>query len=51
MAEGYRTIKIKIGRNAREDLLHIAAVRDAVGEEVRIRVDGNCGYDRDNGHA
>ena len=45
--EGYRTIKIKIGLNAREDLRRISAVREAVGEEIRIRVDGNCGYDRD----
>ena len=45
--EGYRTIKIKVGGNAGEDLRRIEAVREAVGGGIGIRVDGNCGYDRD----
>jgi len=43
---GYRTIKMKIGHDAVEDAARVKAVREAVGEGVPIRVDGNCGYNR-----
>ena len=45
--EGFRTIKIKVGGDAQADLNRIKAVREAVGDEIGIRVDGNCGYNRD----
>jgi muconate cycloisomerase len=47
VSAGFRTIKIKIGLDAAADIRRIEAVRDAVGGDVRLRVDGNCGYDRD----
>ena len=46
VAEGYRTIKVKIGLNQEEDLARVEAVREAVGDDIGLRVDGNCGYDR-----
>jgi muconate cycloisomerase len=45
-SHGHTVIKVKIGLDARQDLLRVEAVRKAVGDGVRIRVDGNQGYDR-----
>jgi o-succinylbenzoate synthase len=45
VAEGYRTIKLKVGALALElDVDRVAAVRDVVGSEVRIRLDANGGW-------
>ncbi|MCH8891716.1 MAG: o-succinylbenzoate synthase [Myxococcales bacterium] len=45
VAEGYRTVKIKVGAHALElDEARVAAVRDAVGSEARIRLDANGGW-------
>ena len=38
---GYGTLKVKMGRTWAEDLASLAAVRDAVGPHVSIRVDVN----------
>jgi muconate cycloisomerase len=46
LSKGYRVIKVKIGVDARQDLQRVKAVRKAVGDGARIRVDGNQGYDR-----
>lgn len=46
VAEGYKTIKIKIGLDENSDIKRVEAVKKRVGEAVRIRVDGNAGYDR-----
>lgn len=45
VGEGYKAIKLKIGRGAAIDLDHIAAVREAIGPEVGLMLDVNCGYD------
>jgi L-alanine-DL-glutamate epimerase-like enolase superfamily enzyme len=43
--EGFRTFKIKIGgKDRKQDIARVAAVRDAVGANVTIRVDGNAIY-------
>jgi len=43
--EGFRIFKIKIGSEDRDrDLARVRAVREAVGEEAAIRVDGNACY-------
>ena len=47
VSEGFDIIKIKIGLEPREDLERVKAVREAVGEGVKLRVDGNQGYDRE----
>ena len=41
---GYDSFKMKVGTNVAEDVRRIAAVRDAVGESVAIRVDVNQGW-------
>ena len=43
--DGFRTFKIKIGQKDRkQDIARVGAVRDVVGEEATIRVDGNAAY-------
>jgi L-Ala-D/L-Glu epimerase / N-acetyl-D-glutamate racemase len=43
--DGFHTFKIKIGGKDRQrDIARAAAVREAVGEEATIRVDGNAAY-------
>lgn len=43
-AEGIRTIKIKIGIDARRDIAVVRAVRGAAGPDMDICVDANEGY-------
>ena len=42
--EGYSELKIKIGREADEDVERVRAVRSAVGSGIRLRVDVNQGW-------
>ncbi len=42
--EGIRTLKIKIGVEPERDVETVRRVREAVGPNVQIRVDGNRGY-------
>lgn len=47
---GFRAMKIKIGRNPdspRTDIDFVAAIREAVGPEIRLMVDANCAYSED----
>lgn len=45
MAEGYETLKLKVaGRPLAEDVARLQAVRDAVGAQVRLRLDANGGW-------
>jgi o-succinylbenzoate synthase len=46
LKNGFRYIKIKIGLDWKEDVERVRVVRESVGPEIRIRVDGNQGYDR-----
>ncbi len=41
---GFRALKIKVGLDLQEDVRRVAAVRDAVGPKVELRVDANQGY-------
>jgi muconate cycloisomerase len=41
---GYRSLRIKLGTSPEVDRDVIAAVRDAVGDEIRLRVDFNQAY-------
>jgi o-succinylbenzoate synthase len=47
VALGFGTIKIKVGLEAAADIQRVEAVREAVGNAIRLRLDGNGGYDRD----
>lgn len=44
VARGFRTLKLKIGLGPEEDERRVRAVREAVGPQVRLRVDANQGY-------
>jgi L-alanine-DL-glutamate epimerase-like enolase superfamily enzyme len=39
--QGYKTLVVKIGRDPATDLQRLALVREAVGEEVSLRLDAN----------
>ena len=44
--EGFRAIKIKVGRGSlRDDLERIRALRSEFGEDFRVMVDANCAFD------
>lgn len=45
-AQGIRQVKMKVGRDAREDVRRVRVARDAVGPEVSLFVDANGGYSR-----
>lgn len=42
--QGYRTLVIKIGREPSSDLERVRLVREAVGDEVSLRLDANEAY-------
>ena len=42
---GFRSTKIKVGSGVEADRDRIAAVRDAVGSRMKLRIDANCQYD------
>ena len=44
--QGFRAVKMKIGRDADLDVLRVAAVRRALGSRTEIYVDANGAYDR-----
>ncbi len=44
VGEGFRTVKLKVGRPGTKDREAVAAVRAAVGDEIEIKVDANCAY-------
>jgi o-succinylbenzoate synthase len=41
VAQGFCCLKLKVGRDVKEDVARLAAVRAAVGPEVRLRIDAN----------
>jgi L-alanine-DL-glutamate epimerase-like enolase superfamily enzyme len=41
---GFRTVKIKVGENVNTDVGRVAAVREALGANVALRVDANDHY-------
>ena len=47
-AEGFRTLKIKVGFDADRDLERLRAIQRAVGGRASLRLDANQGFDRAN---
>jgi L-alanine-DL-glutamate epimerase-like enolase superfamily enzyme len=45
--EGYPAIKIKLGKNGATDVLRIKAIREAVGNDIPLRIDANQGWSVD----
>jgi L-alanine-DL-glutamate epimerase-like enolase superfamily enzyme len=43
---GVKYLKVKIGRATKwkEDIENVKAIREAVGDEISLQVDANCGY-------
>jgi L-Ala-D/L-Glu epimerase len=45
--KGVRIIKVKLGRDGREDVERVRQIRDAAGADIRLRIDANQGWDFD----
>ncbi len=45
VSAGYRTLKLKVGGTAAEDIARIRSVRETVGPGVKLRIDANGGWD------
>jgi L-alanine-DL-glutamate epimerase-like enolase superfamily enzyme len=41
---GHRTIKVKVGNEDASDIAAVRLVREAIGPDVKLRVDGNMGW-------
>jgi D-galactarolactone cycloisomerase len=46
--KGYRALKLRVGDSPVRDVARVAAVRDALGEDVAILVDANASYSLDD---
>lgn len=42
--QGYKTLKIKVGKDSALDIKRMKAIRDAVGYDVDLRIDANQGW-------
>ena len=42
---GFGAIKMKVGLGRHYDVTNVAAIRQAVGDQILFAVDANCGYD------
>lgn len=45
---GVRIIKVKLGKNAKEDVERIRRIREAVGPSISLRIDANQGWSYDD---
>jgi o-succinylbenzoate synthase len=46
VANGFRVLKLKVGMDPEEDIKRVRAVRNAVGDKIRLRIDANQGWTR-----
>jgi L-alanine-DL-glutamate epimerase-like enolase superfamily enzyme len=46
--QGAHVLKIKLGKDAAEDVLRMKAIRKAVGDEIVLRIDANQGWNYDD---
>ncbi len=47
VGEGYKVVKAKVGQAPELDWARLRAIRAAIGEKVRLRIDANQGWTRD----
>ena len=47
-SEGYNTLKLKVGIDSDLDIKRVKAIRDAIGPNVKIRLDANQGWSFDD---
>ena len=45
VAEGFETIKVKVGGEPERDIERVRIVRETIGPERRIVIDANCGWE------
>ena len=48
IADGVQIIKIKLGKNAKEDVERVRLIREAVGPSIQLRIDANQGWSYDD---
>lgn len=48
VAQGFRALKVKLGKDVAEDTDRLRRIRDAVGPGIALRTDPNAGYDADS---
>ena len=46
--QGFRIIKVKLGKGPAADVARIRAIRAAVGSQIELRIDANQGWDYDD---
>ncbi|WP_430885547.1 dipeptide epimerase [Fusibacter sp. JL216-2] len=46
LRNGFRALKVKLGNDSEMDLMRMKAIYDAVGSDVKIRLDANQGWSR-----
>jgi L-alanine-DL-glutamate epimerase-like enolase superfamily enzyme len=47
VAAGFTTIKVKVGGKAEDDIARVRTVREAIGPDLALTIDANCGWDAD----
>ena len=47
IAEGFQTIKVKVGGEPERDIERVRIVREVIGPDRNIVIDANCGWDAD----
>jgi L-alanine-DL-glutamate epimerase-like enolase superfamily enzyme len=47
LSQGFRILKVKIGRSVDEDMYRLVKIREQVGRDITIRVDANQGYSKE----
>ncbi|MBI5761602.1 MAG: muconate cycloisomerase [Planctomycetales bacterium] len=47
VSEGFTTIKVKVGGKAGDDITRVRTVREAIGPDLALTIDANCGWDVD----
>lgn len=47
--EGFRTFKVKVGKDVDADLARLAIIQDVVAGQATLRIDANRAYDRNQG--
>ena len=45
VADGFTTLKLKVGRDVETDIARVRAVREAVGPDITLRADANQGWE------
>lgn len=42
--QGYKILKVKVGKDPKKDIQRITKIRDAIGKDAKIRIDANQGW-------